>query len=98
MDPLPFGGLEQAWNDAMGLEPLFGPRSEAHFSEDDHFAKGLLCMIVRRGHAGDTEKGEEVSLLRADEIPSQGFSRLETQGLFTGVVKFVEEVSFHAGG
>ena len=98
MDTLSFGRLHEARDDAVGLEPLLRSCSEAHFSEDDHFAKGLLCMIVRRGHAGDTEKSEEVFLLRADEIPSQGFSRLETQGLFTCVVKFVEEESFHAGG
>ena len=98
VDTLSLGRLHETGNDAVGLESFFRSGSEAYFAEDDHFAKGLLCMIVRRGPAGDTEKGEEVSLLRTDEIPSQGFSRLETQGLFTGVVKFVEEVSFHAGG
>jgi hypothetical protein len=84
MDTLPFSRLHEAGDDTVGLESLFGSRSETHLSEDDHLAQRLLGMVVCRGHAGDTEKGEEVSLLRADEIPSQGFSRLETQGLFTG--------------
>jgi hypothetical protein len=55
-------------------------------------------MVIRWRYAGDTEKGEEVFPVRANEILSQGFGRLETKGLFTAVGKLLEEVSFHAGG
>lgn len=34
MNTLPFGRLHQAGDDVVGLEPLFGSRSEAHFAED----------------------------------------------------------------
>jgi hypothetical protein len=36
MDVLPLGGLYEATDDAVGLEPHFGSDSEAHFAEDDH--------------------------------------------------------------
>ena len=54
--------------------------------------KRLLGMIVCRRHAWDAEKGEEVFLLRADEIRSQGFGRLEAKGLFTDALEFSEEL------
>ena len=97
MDTLSLGGLDERGDDAMGLESFFRSGSEAYFAEDDEFAKRLLGMVIRRRYSGDTEKGEEVFPVRADEIPSQGFGRLETEGLFTAGGKFFEEVSFHAG-
>lgn len=98
MDALPFCCLYEAGDDAVGLEPFVGPGSEAHFSEDDHFAKGLLGMIVRRGHAGDAEKGEEAFLIRAEEIFSQGFGRLETKGLFADGLELPEKAFFNLRG
>ena len=98
MDTLSLGRLHETGDDAVGLESFFRSGSETYFAEDHHFAKRLLGMVIRRRYAGDTEKGEEVFLVRADEISSQGFGRLETKGLFTAGGKFLEEVSFHAGG
>ncbi len=98
MDLLSLGCLYQTGDDAVGLESFFRSRSEAHFAEDDHFAKGLLCMIVGGRHAWDTEKGEEIFLFRADEIRSQGFGRLERKGPFADGVELCEKVFFHSGG
>ena len=98
VDTLSLGRLHETGDDAVGLESFFRSGSETYFAEDHHFAKRLLGMVIRRRYAGDTEKGEEVFPVRADEIPSQGFGGLETKGLFTAVGKFLEEVSFHAGG
>jgi hypothetical protein len=98
VDPLSLGCLHETGDDAVGLESFFRSGSERYFAENDYFAKRLLGMVIGRRYAGDTEKGEEVFPVRADEIPSQGFSRLETKGPFTAVGEVFEEVSFHAGG
>ena len=98
MDTLSFSRLHEAGDDTVGLEPLFGSRSETHLAEDDHLAQRLLGMVVCRGHPWDTEKSEEVSLLRADEIPSQGFSRLEAKLLVADVFEFLEELVLQARG
>ena len=98
MDTLSLSGLHETGDDAVGLESFIRSGSETYFAEDDEFAKRLLGMVIRRRYAGDTEKGEEVFPVRADEIPSQGFGRLETKGLFTALGKVLEEVSFHADG
>jgi len=73
MDTLSFSRLHEAGDDTVGLEPLFGSRSETHLAEDDHLAQRLLGMVVCRGHPWDAKKDEEVSLLRTDEIRSEGF-------------------------
>jgi len=73
MDPVIFSRLHEAGDDTVGLDPLFGSGSETHLAEDDLFAKGLLSMVVCRGHPWDAKKDEEVSLLRTDEIRSEGF-------------------------
>ena len=90
MDTLPFGRLHQAGNDAVGFEPFFRSRSEAHFAEDYQLSQRLLGMIICRGYARDAEKSKEVFLLRADEVRSQGFGWLETKRLFAGVLEFSE--------
>jgi hypothetical protein len=80
MDTLPFGRLYQAGYDAVSFEPLFRSRSEAHFTEDYRLSQGLLGMIIGWGYAWDAEKSKEVFLLRAYEVDSQGFGRLEPKG------------------
>ena len=75
----------------MSFEALFGSRSEAHLSEDDHFAQGLLGMVVGGRHPWDAKKSEEVLLLRAHEVCSEGFGRLEAKRLFTDGFEFFAE-------
>ena len=98
MNTLPFGRLHQAGDDAVGLEPQFGSRSEAHFAEDYQLSQRLLGMIIGSGYAWDAQKGKEVFLLRADEVGSQGFGRLEPKRLFAGVFEFSEELFLDAFG
>ena len=81
MNSLPLSCLYETWNDAVGLEPHFGSGSEAHLAEDDHLSQRLLRMVVGGWNPWDAKKGEEVFVLRADEIGSEGFGRLETKGL-----------------
>jgi hypothetical protein len=70
MDALPPGGVDQTGKDAMGLNPAFGTGSKTDLTEDDQIPQGLFRLIVGRWDTGNTEKGEEVFLLRADEILS----------------------------
>jgi len=98
MDALPFCCLHQAGDDAMGLEPQFGSRSEAYFAEDYQLSQRLLGMIIGRGHPWDAKKGKEVFLFRADEIGSQGFGRLETKRLFANGLDLSEEAFFDLSG
>lgn len=55
-------------------------------------------MIIGRGYAWDAQKGEEIFLLRADQVGSQGFGRLETKRLFADVLDFFEELFIDALG
>ena len=91
MNTLPYTRLNEARDDAMCLEPVFRSGSEAHFAEDYQLSERLLGMIIGRGYAWDAQKCEEVFLLSADEVGSQGFGRPETKGLFTGGLEFSEE-------
>ena len=92
MDTLPFGRLHEGGDDAVGVDPLFGSRSEAHLAEDDHLAQGVLGMVVGRRHPWDAKKGKEAFLLRADEVRSQGFCRLEAKGVLTDAFEFFEKL------
>ena len=92
MDTLPFGRLHKTGDDAVGLDAFFRSGSEAHLAEDDQFAQRLLGMVVCRRHPWDAKKGEEVFLLRANEVRSQGFGGFETKGLFADALELSEEV------
>ena len=88
MDALPFGGLYQAGDDAVGFKPYFRSCSEAYFAENHYFSQRLLGMIIGRGYAWDAEKRKEVFLLRADKVSSQGLGRLKTKRLFASAFEF----------
>ena len=70
MDALPSGGMNQTGKDTMGLKPASGAGSETNLAEDNQIPQGLFGLIVGRWNPRDTEKGEEVFLLRTDEILS----------------------------
>ena len=55
-------------------------------------------MIICGGHAWDAQKGEEIFLLRAAEVRSQGFGRFETKRLFADILEFFEELFFEPFG
>ena len=98
MDTLSFGCLHQTGDYTVGLEPLFGSRSETHLAEDDPLAQRLLGMIVGRRHPWDAQEGEEAFLFRPYEIPAQGFGRLERKRPFANGLELCEEGFFHPEG
>ena len=82
MDALPSGGLNERGNDAVRLYPTVRSRAEADLAENHHVPERLLGMIIRRRHAGDAQKGEEMLLLRSDKKRPQSIRRLEQERLF----------------
>lgn len=97
MDALSSGGLHQAGQDAMGLESAFRSCSEAYLSKDHHLPERLLRLIVCGRHTGMPKEGEEVFLIRSDQVCPQGLSGLEAKRRFTDFARFPDEMLFHTG-
>ena len=98
MNPLPFGGLNQAGQDTMGEQTIRRSCPEANFAEDDHFTQRLLGLVVGRGDIRDTEEGEKIFLFRPQKISSERFGRLESQRLFTDFVKLPDKAILYFNG
>ena len=91
MHTLPFGRLHQAGDDAVGFEPLFRSRSEAHFAEDYQLSQRLLGMIICRGYAWMPKESKKELLLRPCQISPQCLGGFEYKRPFADVEKSLDQ-------
>ena len=78
MNPLPFGGLNQAGQDTMGEQTIRRSCPEANFAEDDHFTQRLLGLVIGWRDIRDTEESKKIFLFRPYKVLAERFGRLES--------------------